>query len=751
MAYVINKSDGTALTTLEDATIDNSTSITLVGRNYIGYGEAQNENFLFLLENFANNIAPSRPVKGQIWFDTDLKICKVYDGTKWTEVGAATISATPPEEPPTGAFWFKTGVNTLHTYDGNGWVFIGPEASEGFGLTRGRSTTLRSNTGITYPVILFTVNDIVLGIMASNTFTINASNAIPGFSDLEAGLTLSSSVYLKGNLKGNADTATRLNNARQINGVGFDGTQNITITASTSENLRAGDYIVGDTFNGSSDVTWSIDATSANSIGKIVARNSSGGFSAGLITANLAGNVTGNVTATSGTSTFNIVEATRFIGESLSGNAFTATKLQTAREINGVRFDGQSDITVPAAANTLTGNSLANSVIYSDLQRVGTLADLSVTGNVEIGSGLTASATSSASQLDALRSITITADDGTNTTAIKLISPDVSVLAGTGAKGGLTPTTNLGSDLGKSTLKWDNVYGNLFVGDLQGNADTATLATTATNIAGGAAGSLAYQTASGATSLLPIGAAGQVLRSTGSTVQWGSASLAEIIPGNYITGNNYDGLSTQTWAVDADSANTASKVVARDSSGNFAAGTITANVTGNVTGNSSTATALQTARTINGVSFDGTGNITITATDPNALPKAGGTMTGKITLDGDPSSNLHAATKQYVDSKGIAYTITYGNTVYSTSGFTNQVGSWNNGANYFDVFPPSGKTMSNLVAFIPSIAVIHYAGGVDGNDSLRCTFSQLADRIRVYVQNTEQRSTPAANYLAVWS
>jgi hypothetical protein len=94
---------------------------------------------------------------------------------------------------------------------------------------------------------------------------------------------------------------------------------------------------------------------------------------------------------------------------------------------------------------------------------------------------------------------------------------------------------------------------------------------------------------------------------------------------------------------------------------------------------------------------------------------------------------------------------TSGNTIYSTSGFTNQVGSWNNGANYFDVFPPAGKTMANLVAFIPSIAVIHYAGGVNGDDSMRCTWSNLGNRIRVYVQNTEQRSTPAANWLAIWS
>jgi len=66
MAYVINKSDGTAFVTLEDATVDNSTSITLVGRNYVGYGEAQNENFLFLLENFAHEIAPVKPIIGQL-------------------------------------------------------------------------------------------------------------------------------------------------------------------------------------------------------------------------------------------------------------------------------------------------------------------------------------------------------------------------------------------------------------------------------------------------------------------------------------------------------------------------------------------------------------------------------------------------------------------------------------------------------------------------------------------------------------
>jgi hypothetical protein len=747
MAYVINKSDGTAFTTLQDSTIDTTSSLTLVGRNYIGYGEIQNENFLFLLENFANTTAPTRPVSGQLWFDTTDNVLKVYDGTKWVEVGSAAISPTAPENPPAGAFWFKSTANTLYTWNGSSWVFIGPETAEGYGVTRARSTTILGDTGTEYPVILITVSDIVIAIVSSSSFTINSSNPIAGFNNLQSGITLSSSHNLNGNLNGNASTATALDNIRLINGVGFNGTQNITINASTTNSLQAGDFIVGNDFNGSATTVWSVEATSNNTIGKIVARDSGGDFSAGTITADLEGNVTGNVTASSGTSRFDVVEANRFIGQTLTGNAFSATKLRTARDINGVSFDGQSDITVPASARTLTDTALAANVVSSQLESVGVLTGLTVNGTITVSNNHTIAAGGSGSTTTANRLMRLVADDGTDTSVVDLIAPDVSVAEGYGSKGALMPSVDQDLDLGKSAKKFDNVYANTFNGALVGNASTATTATTATNIAGGAAGSIAYQTASGATSLLPIGAVNQVLKSTGSAVQWGAPSLAEIIPGNYITGNNYDGLSTKTWAVDADSANTASKVVVRDSSGNFAAGTITANLTGNVAGNSATASALQTARTINGVSFNGTGNITITATDPNAVPKAGGTMTGKLTLSANPTSALHAATKQYVDSNA-GYTIVSGSS--STVGYTNQVGSFNNNSNYFDVYPPAGKTMSDLIAFIPSIRTIHYAGGVDGNDSIRCTYSILSNRIRVYVQNTEQRSKPAANYLGVW-
>jgi hypothetical protein len=98
---------------------------------------------------------------------------------------------------------------------------------------------------------------------------------------------------------------------------------------------------------------------------------------------------------------------------------------------------------------------------------------------------------------------------------------------------------------------------------------------------------------------------------------------------------------------------------------------------------------------------------------------------------------------------GVSVTFTYG-TSYALS-YSNLVWFFDDTQNYFDVFPPGGKSMSNLVAFIPSIAIIYWEGTVNRDDALRCIWNNLGDRIRVWVQNTEQRSLPAANWLAVWS
>ena len=82
--------------------------------------------------------------------------------------------------------------------------------------------------------------------------------------------------------------------------------------------------------------------------------------------------------------------------------------------------------------------------------------------------------------------------------------------------------------------------------------------------------------------------------------------------------------------------------------------------------------------------------------------------------------------------------------------FTNIIGRWDDNSNYFDVFPPAGYTMFNLLGFIPSLGTVYFAGDVDSNDALRCTYVGLTDRIRVFVGNTEQRANPGANWLAIW-
>lgn len=94
MAYTINKTSGTVLANVADGTIDSSTAdLTLIGKNYSGYGDALNENFVKLLENFSNTTAPSSPLAGQLWWDSTNNLLKVYTGSTFKTVSSSTASA----------------------------------------------------------------------------------------------------------------------------------------------------------------------------------------------------------------------------------------------------------------------------------------------------------------------------------------------------------------------------------------------------------------------------------------------------------------------------------------------------------------------------------------------------------------------------------------------------------------------------------------------------------------------------------
>lgn len=381
MPYIINKYNGSELVVLQDGTLDTSTSIGLLGRNYVGYGEVQNENVLFLLENFAGTNPPARALEGQTWYDSANNKLNTYDGTNWSPVGAATSSENAPSGPTQGALWYKISTKQLYVYSNiSGWILVGPEGVLGFGETRIKAAILRDVGSVNHAVLLVLVNDEVLSIHSADTFTINALDAITGFNELQKGVTLSTNTVIAGNVLGNSTTATRLQNGRFINGAYFDGNNDITITANTAAILTRGTYLTGSNFNGSAAATWEVDASSTNTIGKVVARDSTGSFAGGTITADqFIGPLTGNVTAISGTSTFYNLVANNIQGFTFNGLAAQASILAPGRAINGVQFNGSQDITVTAAAGTLNGATLASGIVNSSLTSVGTLAGVSVT------------------------------------------------------------------------------------------------------------------------------------------------------------------------------------------------------------------------------------------------------------------------------------------------------------------------------------------------------------------------------------
>ena len=135
MSYQLNKTDGTLLLDLIDGQIDTaSTNLTLVGRNYTGYGESFNENFIKLLENFSNTAAPSNPLTGQLWWNSSDQRLQVYNGTVWKSSGGPIVQNTQPQM-VAGDLWIDNLNNQVYAFDGTDLMLMGPQYSE----TQGKS------------------------------------------------------------------------------------------------------------------------------------------------------------------------------------------------------------------------------------------------------------------------------------------------------------------------------------------------------------------------------------------------------------------------------------------------------------------------------------------------------------------------------------------------------------------------------------------------------------------------------------
>jgi hypothetical protein len=213
MPYVINRWAGQPIVTVEDGTVTQTLDVKLIGKNYAGYGEIQNENFVHLLENFAGAQSPVNAISGQIWYDTTNKQLKFHTGEQvagvklWKTAGGVEYGPEPATASP-GDMWYDVNSGQLKIRRTNAWAVIGPQAA-GSGVTQMRSRLIlgrapgvgSSQPATNFSIIEATSGDSVVFVISSNEFTIapagtgpggvnDPDNVISGFTIIKKGITL---------------------------------------------------------------------------------------------------------------------------------------------------------------------------------------------------------------------------------------------------------------------------------------------------------------------------------------------------------------------------------------------------------------------------------------------------------------------------------------------------------------------------------------------------------------------------------
>lgn len=202
--------------TVEDSTVNTQTSVTLIGKNYSGYGPLLAKNFLHLLENFSGPTKPANPVQGQLWFDnnSDISQLKVnIDGTSngWVSAGGVKKSPSAPVVSASiqGDLWVDTVNQQLSLFTGSNWLLVGPTFSQG-SQTGPKLEQIVDNLNISHTVQSVYVENNRVMIISNSTFTPKSTQA--GYTTIKKGVNLyqptAGELFKYNGIAGQADSLT---------------------------------------------------------------------------------------------------------------------------------------------------------------------------------------------------------------------------------------------------------------------------------------------------------------------------------------------------------------------------------------------------------------------------------------------------------------------------------------------------------------------------------------------------------------
>lgn len=198
MSYTISLTDGNVFATVADGTINTSSSMTLVGKNYAGYGQFLDTNFIHLLENGSNTTPPSAPLVGQLWWDSGNGLLKVYSGTTFKTISAATSSSTAPSGSTsvTGDLWYDSVNQQLNVYTGSAWLLVGPQSTSGQGTSGAIVATITDNVSVNHVVVQLWTAGSIVGMVSKDALFVPGSSVLGGWGiqTIYPGITLATSI-----------------------------------------------------------------------------------------------------------------------------------------------------------------------------------------------------------------------------------------------------------------------------------------------------------------------------------------------------------------------------------------------------------------------------------------------------------------------------------------------------------------------------------------------------------------------------